>query len=128
MTSAFPPQAHNPHEWAAMHPDVDILVGSRPIPAEPTVGVVEQRGEAVNIETGVVTPPGEPLPSADAPRSDEDAPVDVNGDGQVDAYERATKADLVAQCEQRGLPTAGTKADLVRRLQEADAAKPPEGE
>lgn len=53
----------------------------------------------------------------------DDAPVDVDGDGVIDKYEAATKVELVELCtnyKPNPLPTVGTKADLVRRLQEAD--------
>lgn len=52
----------------------------------------------------------------------DEAPVDVDGDGQITGYELFTKTDLVAECENRGLPVSGNKPDLVARLQEADKA------
>lgn len=36
-------------------------------------------------------------------------------------YAALLKAELVALCEARGLDSSGTKADLIKRLQEADA-------
>jgi hypothetical protein len=60
--------------------------------------------------------------NAPAGQSDEDVAVDVNGDGQLDHYETATKADLATEAGRRGLSTAGSKTDLVKRLQDADAA------
>lgn len=86
MSSSFPPREHNPHEWAAMHPDVSL---------------------------------------EDDVSATEDTNTDVNGDGKVDGYEVFTKAELVAECEARGLPTTGNKPDLVARLQAADAVAPP---
>lgn len=111
---SHPPIEHNPHVWA------DILVGSRAVPGESAV-VDGDAGPVVEGEHGpelTDLPDGTPV---ETNQSDEDAPVDVNGDGQLDTYEQATKAELVAQCEQRGLPTSGTKAELVRRLQDHDA-------
>lgn len=55
--------------------------------------------------------------------ADEDARVDVDGDGEITGYEVFTKADLITECEQRGLSTSGNKPDLVRRLVEHDAAQ-----
>jgi len=52
--------------------------------------------------------------------ADDDGPVDMDGDGQTTGYEVFTKADLVTECESRGLLTSGNKPDLVARLQEAD--------
>lgn len=54
---------------------------------------------------------------------DDDAPADVDGDGVIDKYEALTKPELIELCtnhKPNPLPTAGNKADLVRRLQEAD--------
>jgi len=56
---------------------------------------------------------------------DDDAPVDVDGDGVIDKYEALTKAELVELCtnyKPNPLSTFGNKADLVRRLQQADKA------
>lgn len=64
-------------------------------------------------------PPAEGTEPAPEPVGDDDA-VDVDGDGQITGYELFTKADLVAECENRGLPVTGNKPDLVARLQEAD--------
>lgn len=36
------------------------------------------------------------------------------------APKEPTKAELVAQAEARGLPTSGTKADLIARLEATD--------
>ncbi|HYS41945.1 MAG TPA: SAP domain-containing protein [Pseudonocardiaceae bacterium] len=55
----------------------------------------------------------------------DEAPVDVDGDGVIDKYEALTKNELVGLCtsyKPNPLPTLGNKADLVRRLQEADEA------
>jgi hypothetical protein len=38
-------------------------------------------------------------------------------------YSTMSKADLVAEAENRGLDSSGTKADIVARLEEADAAE-----
>lgn len=145
---SHPPFAHNPHVYNGIDPDdnptTSMVVTSRAIPAEE--GEIDgERGEATNIETGVVTPPGEQLPNApedaypagatalepaQTGTSDEDAPVDVDGDGLIAGYEVFTKADLVkhidtlneTRAEDNKLSTAGNKPDLVRRIQEAEAA------
>lgn len=126
---SHPPFAHNPHVYDGIDPDgpTSVTVTSRVADiARITVDGVEVEGivvetdtepsAAVNIATGVVTPPGEQLPDAD-----EDS-VDVDGDGQVSGYEVFTKADLIGECEARGLATSGNKPDLVARLQAADKA------
>jgi len=113
-----PPFAHNPHVYDGVDPD-----------GNPTTAMVVE-SHAVVGETGpevVDLPRGNVVSLTDAvPPVDEDAPVDVDGDGQITGYELFTKADLVTECETRGLPTSGNKPDLVARLQEADktAAQP----
>lgn len=39
----------------------------------------------------------------------------------VSEYESMSKADLVEELEYRGLPKTGNKAELIARLEEADA-------
>jgi hypothetical protein len=41
---------------------------------------------------------------------------------------KATKPQLEAELASRGLSTTGTKADLIKRLEESDAATPDRGE
>lgn len=94
---SHPPFAHNPHVYNGIDPD-----------AETTSLVVTSRAHLI----------------ADEPA--DEAPTDVDGDGKLDGYEVFSKADLIGECEARGLPTSGNKPDLVARLQEADkAAQPP---
>jgi hypothetical protein len=45
----------------------------------------------------------------------------VVGNAPSGDYSSMTKAELVALAEARGLATSGTKAELVARLEEADA-------
>lgn len=142
---SHPPFAHNPHVYNGIDPDgnptTSMVVTSRAADvARVTVDGVEvdgtvvntdtAPGPAVNAETGEVTPSGGQLPEADAVQPDEDAPVDVDGDGQITEYEVFTKVDLVKHIETLNetradddqLSTAGNKPDLVRRIQEAEAA------
>jgi hypothetical protein len=39
-----------------------------------------------------------------------------------EAYNKHKKAELIEMCKEKGLPTSGTKAELVARLEEAAAA------
>ena len=41
------------------------------------------------------------------------------GAASADGYEDMTKAELVAEAERLGLPTSGTKAELIERLTES---------
>lgn len=50
----------------------------------------------------------------------EDAPTDLDGDGEVTGYEEWTKDDLSSELERRGLTKTGNKADLVARLTDDD--------
>lgn len=76
-----------------------------------------------------VTDLAENAADGDTPPVEDDAPVDVDGDGQYTGYELFTKADLVAHIEalnkeradEDQLSTAGNKPDLIRRIQEAEA-------
>ncbi len=43
-------------------------------------------------------------------------------EASAEGYDSQTKAELEAELESRGLPTSGNKAELVARLEEADAA------
>ena len=97
-TSSHPPFSHNPHVYSGVDPN-----------GNPTAGLVVHSAVA-QVE--------------DAEVSDEDANVDVDGDGQIAGYETLSKAELVAECESRTppLPTYGSKADIVARLQAADKA------
>jgi SAP domain len=53
----------------------------------------------------------------------EATPIGGNGNGEEEAdYESMTNADLQAELESRGLATSGTKAELIARLEEDDAA------
>ena len=54
---------------------------------------------------------------------EDDAPVDVDGDGEVTGYEALSKDDLVAELEARELPKSGNKPDLIERLEADDAEK-----
>lgn len=63
------------------------------------------------------TPEPEPTPTPE-PTPDPDA---IN-------YGAMLKDALIAECEARGLPTDGNKADLVARLEEHDASEPDDGE
>lgn len=102
---SHPPFAHNPHVYEFVDPDGNPGTGM--VVHSQAAGPVE--GDA---DTGAVTPAGEALPDAD--ESPEDDAVD---------YEAFTKDDLVAECKARGLTTSGNKPDLVKRLQDDDAAK-----
>lgn len=108
---SHPPFAHNPHVYGGVDPNAPV---AEPIVVHSPAQVPEPGPELVDV------PPG-----ATGDTSNEDANVDVNGDGQVDGYEVFTKAELVAECEARGLPTTGNKPDLVARLQDADKAAVP---
>jgi len=54
---------------------------------------------------------------------EDDAPVDVDGGGQITGYEAWSKDDLVAELEARGLPKSGNKPELIDRLEQDDLAK-----
>lgn len=72
--------------------------------------------EPSNDVPDAVEPAPEPTLTAD------DEPIDVNGDGIIDDYEKSTVADLSDECKKRGLPSSGTKSDLVKRLHAYDEA------
>lgn len=102
---SHPPFAHNPHVYDGIDPE-SVVVTSRTVTGHED------------------TEPAEPVVE-----SDEDS-VDVDGDGQISGYEVFSKADLIghiemlneSRAEDAKLSTAGNKPDLVRRIQEADAA------
>ncbi len=52
---------------------------------------------------------------------------DDSDEEEVD-YSSASKAELVAEAEERGLPTSGTKDELIKRLEEDDAKEDEEEE
>ncbi len=86
-------------------------------------------GEVAADEVAAQPPAAAPSGSAASAVTD-DGPVDVDGDGQITSYELFTKPDLIAHIEGLNenravddqLSTAGNKPDLVRRIQEAEAA------
>lgn len=129
---SHPPFNHNPHVYNMVDPAKRVTVEHGVSPdGDPTDSLVVHSDvarpadeEAAELTPDVAEPDTDPA-DGDG-QSDEDADVDVNGDGRVDGYEVFTKADLVAECERRGLATTGNKPDLVRRLQDADSAKVPE--
>lgn len=132
---SHPPFAHNPHVYDGVDPDGNPATAM--VVHSDAIVLDGPRGEATNIETGVVTPAGEQLPDApdsaypagatplEPAASDEDTSTDVDGDGQITGYEVFTKVDLIAECEARKLPVSGNKPELVARLQEADKAAAP---
>ncbi len=67
MTSAHPPFAHNPHVYNGIDPDAD-----------PTTSMVVTSRAVTGHEDEAAHPDAE---------SDDDAPVDVDGDGQVTGRE-----------------------------------------
>jgi hypothetical protein len=92
-------------------------------PAGEVIGVTEEGHPTSSLlVSGSDSDLGENAAEGDPQPVDDDAPVDVDGDGQYTGYEVFTKADLIAECENRGLPVTGNKPDLVARLQEADKA------
>lgn len=131
---SHPPFNHNPHVYGGVDPAARVTVEQGVSEnGDPTDSLVVRSDVARPADEEAAEPttadqqPGDSgtvaaTEDADA-QSDEDADVDVNGDGKVDGYEVFTKADLVTECEARGLATSGNKPDLVRRLQDADAAK-----
>ena len=89
-------------------------------PGEPSDGSVPAPVEG---EANGEAQPGEP--------SDGSVPAPVEGEGEqapadpvVDPvdYESMLKADLVALANERGIDSSGTKAEIIERLQIADAA------
>lgn len=127
---SHPPFNHNPHVYGGVDPAKRVTVEQGVSEnGDPTDSLVvhsdvarpadEEAAEPATVEQ---QPADDTAANADD-QSDEDADVDVDGDGKMDGYEVFTKADLVAECERRALSTAGNKPDLVRRLQDADAAK-----
>lgn len=122
--SSHPPFAHNPHVYGGVDPAKRVRVeqsvadeGDAPAAHSDVARPVDEEAAEPTMDEHTETGDGQ---------SDEDANIDVDGDGKVDGYEMFTKADLVAECEQRGLSTTGNKPDLVRRLRDADSAKVPE--
>lgn len=115
---AHPPFAHNPHVYGGVDPDAPKPEGEDVLPFGGTHGL-----ELFDVPAGTVIPSAEDVIAAAQEAQDDDEPVDVDGDGEITGYEVFSKADLITECESRGLSTAGNKPDLVRRLQEHDAAK-----
>lgn len=116
---AHPPFAHNPHVYDGVDPAATQPAATQPAAPGDAVFVGEQGPELVD-PAKLAELAAQNGSSADP---DDDAPVDVDGDGQITGYEAFSKADLIAECERLGLPTYGNKPDLVRRLQQHDAAK-----
>lgn len=48
--------------------------------------------------------------------------VTAKAEAVQEAYSKHKKAELIEMCKEKGLPTSGTKAELVARLEEAAAA------
>jgi hypothetical protein len=82
---------------------VDVRVKSNAVRCDKHT-VVVGGGEAVNVVTGEVTPPGEPLP-----------PVQ-------DDLVYWTHPELRDECARRGLKVSGNKSDLIARIQADDEA------
>lgn len=129
-----PPFAHNPHVYDGVDPDgnptTSMVVTSRAaFVGEQGPELVDPAQLAALAETNPVEDNSPDAAGGDA-LPEEDAPVDVDGDGQITEYEVFTKADLVKHIETLNetradddqLSTAGNKPDLVRRIQEAEAA------
>jgi hypothetical protein len=140
--SSHPPFNHNPHVYggvdpakrAAVEPVAVTEAASTDSPAAHSDVAAPADEEATEPTTAEVAGASgvSDTASTDTP-PDEDANVDVDGDGKVDGYEMFTKAELIAHIDtlNEGLPederlsTAGNKPDLVRRIQEHEAATNP---
>lgn len=92
-------------------------------PADPEIAEGDVEGSLEEGEANGEAQPGEP--------SDGSVPAPVEGEGEqapadpvVDPvdYESMLKADLVALANERGIDSSGTKAEIIERLQIADAA------
>lgn len=131
-----PPFNHNPHVYEGVDPDGNptdgLVVHSTIAPAE-DIEPVDAGSPTFVGESGpepVVLPEGQVVAALA-----DDADTDVDGDGQVTGYELFTKDELVAhikglnetRAEDDKLPVTGNKPDLVKRIQEAEAAVPEQG-
>lgn len=131
-----PPFSHNPHVYEGVDPDGNQTEG---LVVHSTIAAAEQASGVWPGENGpemVIVPDG-PSPiepgagTAVTPADSDDADTDVDGDGQVTGYEVFTKADLIAhieglnkdRAEGEQISTAGNKPDLVKRIQDAEAAQ-----
>lgn len=71
--------------------------------------------------SGMVIPPAHENP-APAPLSSP-APPALDEEATTDDYASMNKTDLMTLCSQRGLSTAGTKAELIARLEADDSGE-----
>ena len=96
------------------------------IPAIPqkAAGVLKEPAKSEPVASGTI-----PDATADAP-----PPVDAPAPVEPKSLEDMNKTELQVECSTRGLPTTGTKADLLARLTageaegEAEVEPSPEGE
>lgn len=89
-------------------------------PADPEIVEGDVEGSLEEGEANGAAQPGD-LSDGSVP-----APVEGEGDQEPPAepvdYESMLKADLVALANERGIDSTGTKAEIIERLQIADAA------
>lgn len=112
-------------------------IGNVPEPPEGTVveptfapegGTVDTGPGSLSVEVEVETPADEA--QGDDAQGDADADAETPADAEAPAdpadepvdYESLLKADLVALANERGIDSSGTKAEIIERLQIADAA------
>lgn len=83
----------------------------------------ELHDEAANRDLAVGGTKDDLMDRLEADDRAHDAEVAAATEPEPPTYEDWAKADLAAECEKRGLPTSGTKADLIDRLEDDDDAK-----
>lgn len=128
---SHPPFNHNPHVYGMVDP-AKRVVAEQGVSDEgnPTDSLVVHSDVARPADEEAAEPvtdePTTGEPTDETPGNGEQSDEDSAPGNTAEDYEVFSKADLVAECEQRGLPVSGNKPDLVKRLLEHDAAAVPE--
>jgi hypothetical protein len=117
-------QDRRPHDPFAPPPPPSLVGAVSPPATDPDADLDGGADPALTGGTDTEPVPG-PTPTDPQPAPEPDAepapePSDDGASGN-DGLDTLLKADLVALAEQRGLSTAGTKAELIERLRAVGA-------
>lgn len=83
---------------------------------------LSSHGITIKVDEAPVAPSPTPTPEAPAEETPAPAPVEPK------SFEDMNKTELQVECSTRGLPTTGTKADLLARLTAGEAEGEAEAE
>ena len=84
--------------------------------------------EGAGLSSHGITIKVDEAPVAPSPTPAPETPVDAPAPVEPKSFEDMNKTELQVECNTRGLPTTGTKADLLARLTEGEAEGEAEAE